>query len=58
MRNWQIGDKILNRWKINDILKGGMGMVSVAYKHKGHETIATLFHARYGKIRVDFFKGA
>lgn len=32
--NWQIGDRIQNRWQIYKILKGGMGIVYVVYDHE------------------------
>ena len=38
--NWQIGDKIENRWEIYKILKGGMGIVYVVYDHEFRETFA------------------
>jgi tetratricopeptide (TPR) repeat protein len=38
--NWQIGDKIENRWEIHKILKGGMGIVYVVYDHEWHEAFA------------------
>ncbi len=38
--NWQIGDKIENRWEIHKILKGGMGIVYVVYDHEWQEAFA------------------
>jgi tetratricopeptide (TPR) repeat protein len=38
--NWQIGDKIENRWEIHKILKGGMGIVYVVYDHATEEALA------------------
>ncbi|HXD30628.1 MAG TPA: tetratricopeptide repeat protein [Pyrinomonadaceae bacterium] len=37
---WQIGDRIQNRWEIHRILKGGMGIVYVVYDHDWHEPFA------------------
>jgi tetratricopeptide (TPR) repeat protein len=37
---WQIGDKIENRWEIHEILKGGMGIVYVVYDHEWQEAFA------------------
>lgn len=34
--NWQIGDRIQNRWEIHNILRGGMGIVYVVYDHEHH----------------------
>jgi len=38
--NWQIGDRIQNRWEIYKILKGGMGIVYVVYDHRFREAFA------------------
>ncbi len=38
--NWQIGDKIQDRWEIHKMLKGGMGIVYVVYDLKVHEPFA------------------
>src|SRR5713226_5115276 len=38
--NWQIGDRIRNRWEIHKILRGGMGIVYVVYDHELHEPFA------------------
>ena len=32
--NWQIGDKIENRYEIHDIKQGGFGIVYLCYDHK------------------------
>ncbi len=34
--DWQIGDKIENRWEIHNILRGGMGIVFIVYDHEFH----------------------
>ncbi|MCI0529506.1 MAG: protein kinase, partial [Nitrospira sp.] len=41
MANWQIGDKIQNRWEIYKILKGGMGIVYIVYDHEHRDAYAT-----------------
>ncbi|HXD30621.1 MAG TPA: serine/threonine-protein kinase [Pyrinomonadaceae bacterium] len=38
--NWQIGDRIQNRWEVYQILKGGMGVVYIVYDHRFHEPLA------------------
>jgi len=38
--NWQIGDRILDRWEIYRIMKGGMGIVYVVYDHQRREPLA------------------
>src|ERR1017187_1648776 len=38
--NFQIGDRIQNRWEIHKILKGGMAIVYFVYDHEGHEAFA------------------
>lgn len=38
--NWQVGDRIQNRWKIHKILRGGMGIVYVVYDHELREAFA------------------
>ncbi|MCI0558718.1 MAG: protein kinase [Nitrososphaera sp.] len=38
--DWQIGDKIQNRWEIYDIKRGGMGVVYIVYDHEWHEAFA------------------
>lgn len=38
--NWQIGDKIQNRWEIHKILRGGMGIVYIVYDHEWREALA------------------
>ncbi|MGH9762628.1 MAG: tetratricopeptide repeat protein, partial [Blastocatellia bacterium] len=38
--HWQIGDQIQNRWEINKILTGGMGVVYVVYDNEWHEVLA------------------
>ncbi len=38
--NWQIGDRIQNRWEIYKILRGGMGIVYVVYDHEFREAFA------------------
>jgi len=37
---WKIGDRIQNRWEINKILGGGMGIVYVVYDQKLREVFA------------------
>lgn len=37
---YQIGERIQNRWKIHDILRGGMGIVYVVYDHVRHDVYA------------------
>jgi serine/threonine protein kinase len=37
---WQIGERIENRWEIYKILRGGMGIVYVVYDHEWHEPLA------------------
>ena len=37
---WKVGDRILNRWEIHKILRGGMGVVYVVYDHEWHEALA------------------
>lgn len=32
--DWQVGDRIQNRWEIYNILRGGMGIVYVVYDHE------------------------
>jgi tetratricopeptide (TPR) repeat protein len=32
--NWRIGDRLHNRWQITKILRGGMGIVCIAYDHR------------------------
>lgn len=32
--NWRIGDRLHNRWQITQILRGGMGIVCIAYDHR------------------------
>ncbi len=38
--DWQIGDKIRNRWEIYKILRGGMGIVYIVYDHEHHDAYA------------------
>jgi hypothetical protein len=38
--DWQIDDKIENRWEIYNILHGGMGIVYIVYDHEFHEPFA------------------
>ncbi|HLG15924.1 MAG TPA: serine/threonine-protein kinase [Blastocatellia bacterium] len=38
--NWQIGDRIQNRWEIHKILRGGMGVVYIVYDHEHHNAYA------------------
>jgi tetratricopeptide (TPR) repeat protein len=38
--NFQIGDRIQNRWEIQNILKGGMGIVYFVYDHEAHDAFA------------------
>jgi len=38
--DWQIGDKIENRWEIHKILKGGMGIVYIVYDYAWEEALA------------------
>jgi tetratricopeptide (TPR) repeat protein len=38
--NWQIGDRIQNRWEIYKILKGGIGIVYIVYDHELHAPLA------------------
>lgn len=43
--NWEIGDRIQNRWEIHKILRGGMGIVYVVYDHELREPFAAkTFH--------------
>src|SRR5919205_1066679 len=37
--NWQIGDRIENRWQIYKILRGGMGVVYIVYDHEWHQNV-------------------
>lgn len=34
--DWQIGDRIQNRWEVHKIMRGGMGVVYVVYDHEWH----------------------
>jgi len=38
--NWAVGDRIRDRWEIQTILKGGMGVVYVVYDHQWGEMFA------------------
>lgn len=38
--NWQIGDRIQNRWEIYKILRGGMGIVYIVYDQELREPFA------------------
>ena len=38
--NWQIGDKIENRYEIHDIKQGGFGIVYLCYDHEFEEPVA------------------
>jgi len=38
--NWQIGNKIRNRWEICKILRSGMGIVYIVYDHEHHDAYA------------------
>ncbi|MGH9931842.1 MAG: tetratricopeptide repeat protein [Pyrinomonadaceae bacterium] len=38
--NWQIGDRIQNRWEIHKILRGGMGIVYVVYDPASRDVYA------------------
>ncbi len=38
--DWQIGERIENRWEIHKILRGGMGIVYVVYDHEWREALA------------------
>ncbi|HLG15923.1 MAG TPA: serine/threonine-protein kinase [Blastocatellia bacterium] len=38
--DWQIGDRIQNRWEIHKILRGGMGIVYIAYDHEWKDVFA------------------
>jgi tetratricopeptide (TPR) repeat protein len=38
--DWQIGDKIEDRWEIYKVLKGGMGVVYVVYDHDWKAALA------------------
>ena len=38
--NWNIGDRIQNRWQVHRILKGGMGVVYIVYDHDSREALA------------------
>jgi tetratricopeptide (TPR) repeat protein len=40
MTDWQIGDRIKNRWDIYRILRGGMGEVYIVYDHEFREAFA------------------
>src|SRR5215211_4515952 len=37
---WQIGDRIQERWQVYKILRGGMGIVYVVYDHTHHNAYA------------------
>lgn len=37
---WQIGERIKNRWEVYKILKGGMGVVYLVYDHEHHNVYA------------------
>jgi tetratricopeptide (TPR) repeat protein len=37
---WNVGDRMENRWEIHKILRGGMGIVYVVYDHEWHEVFA------------------
>jgi hypothetical protein len=32
---WQIGDRIKDRWEVHKIIRGGMGIVYIVYDHEG-----------------------
>ena len=38
--NWQIGDRIKNRWEIHRVLRGSMGVVYVVYDHEWRRALA------------------
>jgi len=38
--DWQIGDRIQNRWEIGKILGGGMGRVYIVYDHEWRDALA------------------
>lgn len=44
---WEIGDRIKDRWEIHQILQGGMGSVFIVYDHQWAEPFAVkTFHTR------------
>ena len=46
--NWQIGDKIENRYEIHDIKQGGFGIVYLCYDHEFEEPVAIkTFQAKF-----------
>lgn len=49
--DWQIGDRIRNRWEIHNILSGGMGRVYLVYDHEFTESFAIK------TIREELFQG-
>jgi tetratricopeptide (TPR) repeat protein len=38
--NWQIGERIDNRWEVHKILRGAMGIVYIVYDHESREAYA------------------
>jgi len=39
-QEWNVGDKLANRWEIRKVMKGGMGVVYVVYDHEWQEVQA------------------
>jgi len=39
-RNWQIGERIEDRWEVHNVLQGGAGAVYIVYDHKFREPYA------------------
>ncbi|MBM3764563.1 MAG: tetratricopeptide repeat protein [Acidobacteria bacterium] len=39
-RNWNVGDRLENRWEIHKIFRGGMGVVYIVHDHEWNEALA------------------
>ena len=49
--DWQIGDRIRNRWEVHNILSGGMGRIYLVYDHEFSESFAIK------TVREELFQG-